>query len=346
MSGFGINGNEVITNTNTTGLINKILDDALAELKALAELAIDYKGTWNANTNTPSLASGVGNKGEYYVVSVAGSTNLNGISDWDIGDWAIFNGTTWQKVDNSELWIDDGTDLKTANTVRNINVQTGKFKAGSNTEIYESGGDSIRENTLATGNIIDKLGDALGATFHYFKDSAGTVIGYISSAGEWLLGKAGEVGSVAVRNASNVITIFLNANGDSYYNGGNLGLGTTTPKALVDINGSMNWKVRTVASATGTIAITDNVVVVDYTTTGTVALALPPAVDAWNTDGTGMIFTIMDKDANASVNNITINRDGTDTIIDIAVAQTSTIIGTNGGVIHIMPVSSTEWKVF
>lgn len=61
-----------------------------------------YQGIWNATTNSPTLASGSGTKGYYYVVSVAGSTNLDGITDWKIGDWAIFNGTTWDKVDNTD----------------------------------------------------------------------------------------------------------------------------------------------------------------------------------------------------------------------------------------------------
>jgi trimeric autotransporter adhesin len=65
--------------------------------------ALVYQGTWNASTNSPTLASGVGVKGYYYVVSVAGSTNLDGITDWQVGDWAVFNGTVWQKVDNSEI---------------------------------------------------------------------------------------------------------------------------------------------------------------------------------------------------------------------------------------------------
>ena len=64
--------------------------------------AVTYEGTWNASTNTPTLASGTGTKGEYYVVNVAGSTNLDGITDWQIGDWAIFNGTAWEKVDNTD----------------------------------------------------------------------------------------------------------------------------------------------------------------------------------------------------------------------------------------------------
>jgi hypothetical protein len=63
---------------------------------------LNYQGTWNASTNTPTLTSSVGTKGYYYVVDVAGSTNLNGITDWQVGDWAIFNGSIWQKVDNTD----------------------------------------------------------------------------------------------------------------------------------------------------------------------------------------------------------------------------------------------------
>lgn len=62
-----------------------------------------YQGTWDASTNTPTLTSSVGTKGYYYVVSVAGSTNLNGITDWQVSDWAVFNGSVWEKVDNSEV---------------------------------------------------------------------------------------------------------------------------------------------------------------------------------------------------------------------------------------------------
>jgi hypothetical protein len=66
--------------------------------------ALNYRGTWNASTNTPALASGVGTKGDYYVVSVAGTTALDGISTWYVGDWATFNGTAWQRVEGG---VDD-----------------------------------------------------------------------------------------------------------------------------------------------------------------------------------------------------------------------------------------------
>lgn len=68
-----------------------------------------YNGVWNAFTNNPFLQSGVGVNGEYYIVSVAGTTDLDGVTDWQVGDWAIFNGTDWQKIDNSDLITGSGT---------------------------------------------------------------------------------------------------------------------------------------------------------------------------------------------------------------------------------------------
>ena len=64
-----------------------------------------YQGTWNALTNNPLLQSGVGTQGWYYIVNVAGSTNLDGITDWNVGDWAIFDGTAWQQVDNTDTVV-------------------------------------------------------------------------------------------------------------------------------------------------------------------------------------------------------------------------------------------------
>lgn len=65
--------------------------------------AIDYQGVWNADTNTPAIpAADADNKGWYYKVSVAGTTDIDGTTDWEIGDWIVSNGTTWDKIDNTE----------------------------------------------------------------------------------------------------------------------------------------------------------------------------------------------------------------------------------------------------
>jgi hypothetical protein len=94
--------------TATKGVANGVasLDGSgtvpVSQLPAAVLGALSYQGTWNASTNTPTLTSSVGTKGYYYVVNVAGSTDLNGITDWVVGDWAVFNGSVWQKVDNTD----------------------------------------------------------------------------------------------------------------------------------------------------------------------------------------------------------------------------------------------------
>lgn len=88
--------------------------DALADLQTQINNfggGLSYKGTWNASTNTPTLTSGSGTNGWYYVVNTAGSTNLNGITDWQVGDWAIFNGTSWQKIDQSWAAAGNNSDI-------------------------------------------------------------------------------------------------------------------------------------------------------------------------------------------------------------------------------------------
>lgn len=60
--------------------------------------ALNYQGVWNATTNIPALVSGTGTKGYYYQVSVAGSTTLDGNSNWYVGDIAAFNGTNWEQI--------------------------------------------------------------------------------------------------------------------------------------------------------------------------------------------------------------------------------------------------------
>lgn len=86
--------------------------------------ALNYKGTWNASTNTPTLASGVGVKGDYYVVSVAGTTNLDGVDFWGVGDWAVFNGATWQRVEGGS---ETDTDVVVFNTLANVTPTVGEL---------------------------------------------------------------------------------------------------------------------------------------------------------------------------------------------------------------------------
>ena len=100
LTGLNITGGTVASTDSILTALGKVQN----QINGLIGGSI-FQGTWDANTNTPALTSSVGTNGHYYIVSVAGTTNLNGITDWEIGDWAIFAGTTWQKVDNTDAVI-------------------------------------------------------------------------------------------------------------------------------------------------------------------------------------------------------------------------------------------------
>ena len=71
----------------------------IAQIPASVIGAMSYQGTWNASTNTPTLVSSTGTKGFFYKVSVAGTTSIDGIASWNVGDSIVFDGTTWDKID-------------------------------------------------------------------------------------------------------------------------------------------------------------------------------------------------------------------------------------------------------
>lgn len=64
-----------------------------------------FQGAWDADENDPELTSGVGTHGHYYIVSDAGTTELDGVSDWQVGDWAVFTTDHWVKIDNTDLVV-------------------------------------------------------------------------------------------------------------------------------------------------------------------------------------------------------------------------------------------------
>lgn len=122
----------------------------LSQIPASIQGGLIYQGTWNASTNTPTLTSSVGSKGHYYAVSVAGSTNLNGITDWSIGDLTVFNGAVWEQIDNTDA-------------VTSVNGYTGTVVL-TNTDISGFGTMSTQNaNSVAiTGGSVD--GATVGST--------------------------------------------------------------------------------------------------------------------------------------------------------------------------------------
>jgi hypothetical protein len=65
----------------------------------LPNSVMEYKGTWDASTNTPTLANGTGNQGDVYLCSVAGTVNFGaGAISFVVSDQVIYSGSIWQKA--------------------------------------------------------------------------------------------------------------------------------------------------------------------------------------------------------------------------------------------------------
>jgi hypothetical protein len=69
----------------------------------LPSSVMQYQGVWDASTNTPTLVDGTGDTGDVYRVTVAGSQDLgSGVLSFEVGDYAIYNGTRWEKSDTTD----------------------------------------------------------------------------------------------------------------------------------------------------------------------------------------------------------------------------------------------------
>ena len=126
---------------------------------SIAGGGLSYQGTWNASTNTPTLASGTGTNGYYYVVGTSGSTNLDGISDWVAGDWALFNGTIWQKIDQTNLVSSvNGQTGAVSLTTSNISEGSNLYYTDARVRSALSAGTGISYNS-STGTITNSAPD-------------------------------------------------------------------------------------------------------------------------------------------------------------------------------------------
>ena len=180
---------------------------------------LNYIGTWNASTNTPDVPASSPSNGDYYKVSVAGSTSLGGITDWDVADWAIYNGSEWQKIDNSEvvnnLNLDSLTekaspvsadilvieDTEDSNNLKK--VQLTNLPGGSGTD-----DDAIHDNIAAEISSVTEKASPVDTDLLLIEDSEAANVKKKIQAGNLPFIGASEKGSadgVASLNSSSLV---------------------------------------------------------------------------------------------------------------------------------------------
>lgn len=84
----------------------------------LPTTGMQYQGTWNANTNSPSLSDGTGAEGYFYRVTTAGTQNLgSGNITFSVGDDAIHNGSVWQRAPSGTTATNLALGSRTSTTI-------------------------------------------------------------------------------------------------------------------------------------------------------------------------------------------------------------------------------------
>jgi hypothetical protein len=332
----------------------------ISQLPSAVLGALSYQGTWNASTNTPTLTSSVGTKGYYYVVNVAGSTNLNGITDWVVGDWAVYNGSAWQKVDNTDAVtsvngftgtvvltttnIAEGTNeyFTTAKARTSISAGTGiSYDSGTGVITNSSpslGGDvvgpaSATDNAIArfdttTGKLIQNsvvtIGDT-GAATGFTTLSASTsvtspILKAANSAGGALQNSGGTSQIQWGAGGGNNVTIDVSAN----LNGTN---------AQIDISPTGTGHVHIKPTGTGSIEIAPtNVGTIDNMTIGaTTARAITgTTITATSFVGSGASLTNVVNSLAASTGISVSASTGAVTVTNTAPDQTVALTGGTG----------------
>jgi hypothetical protein len=220
----------------------------LSQIPASIQGGVSYQGTWNATTNTPTLTSSVGTKGYYYVVSTAGSTNLNGVTDWNIGDWAIFNGTAWEKIDNTDAVTSvngyTGTVVLTQPDIAGTVPTTRTITAGTG---LSGGGDLSADRTLSisdtavTAGAYGSASNTLTATVNAQGQLTALAATTIAIANTQVSG----LGTMSTQNANSVAITGGTINGTS--------IGATTPSTVTATTLVVNDNTTLGSSNTDTI---------------------------------------------------------------------------------------------
>ena len=244
LTGLNLVGGGTIADTDSIlGAFGKVQN----QISALVG-GVMYEGTWNASTNTPTIVSSVGSKGDYYIVATAGNTNINGITSWNVGDWIIFNGSSWDKVDNTDAvssvnGYTGAVNLVTSDIAESGNLYYTEGRVSANTDVAANTAARHNAVTLGTANGLSLSTQALSLA----AASTSTTGALTSTDWNTFNGKQNALinpitgialnTQIAIFNGTSTITGSANLIFDSV--NGRMGIGSsTTPFYQLDVTGN------------------------------------------------------------------------------------------------------------
>jgi hypothetical protein len=275
--------------TGTAGIVNALginVPNGIPQLDGSGKILVsqlpnsvmEYKGTWNAATNTPTLVNGTGNQGDVYLCNVAGTVDFGaGPIVFFVGDQVIYSGTIWQRASGASGTVTSVavTETGDALTITGSPITTSGtinigFAGTSGQYINGAGGlttfPSLAGYVTGTGttNYLSKFTSAsdIGNSLVY-DNGTNVIIGngttdiqgrlqVTTSAGALLLNTDNINFAILFRNtaSSNKLWDISSFNNDLVFNeggvgsrlylkaGGDVGIGNTTPAYKLDVSGT------------------------------------------------------------------------------------------------------------
>jgi hypothetical protein len=156
----GVQANKLIDSTQSFTSTVTVGDQVINQVDGQSALVTNVDSNTTLSLDADIMLSGedytIDNspfitQGHYYVVSVGGTTTLNGVSNWSVGDWVIAGANNqWTKLDHSQV---DGTGT------------TGNLTKWSATQVIadsivsESGSAITVDGSLLTNTNLSSTGD-------------------------------------------------------------------------------------------------------------------------------------------------------------------------------------------
>jgi hypothetical protein len=189
----------------TTAFVQDLLGDVVSGLQ--------FQELWDASTDTPDLSTATPNNGDFWIVKIAGTTDLSGITTWAVGDWAIYivpagGGTAfWQKIDNATSLTGTGTGNQIAKW-----SGSGASDVLTNSIITDTG-TAVGINVLSPGATLEVGGDIIAQSLDIQTgalvqgsltvDNGAVVTGSLSAGSLAVGGNAAVTGNFEVLGDSN-----------------------------------------------------------------------------------------------------------------------------------------------
>jgi len=162
-------------NTSAVGAANGVasLDSGgKVPLSQLPASLMEYQGTWNATTNSPTLADGTGVSGYFYRVQTAGTQDLgSGSQTFVVGDWVMYNGSIWQLSHSGADAVLSVNGLAGAVTLTTTDISEG-------TNLYYT---AARFNTAFSGKSTTDLAEGTNLYHTTARAKAAAVANSITS---------------------------------------------------------------------------------------------------------------------------------------------------------------------